>query len=122
VSTEHTYYVWITTITDSYTEQLVGRLIRRNWKISALGNNLSLRNSDNLATLVAFSMSKVTKDKDEEMSPSKALDELKDILKRLDIKYHTLVVTQPGGCTWTLGNVTKSLLEKEQLEFKKIIN
>lgn len=122
---KHTFYVWLTVITDGFTDQLVGRLVRRNWEVGALGNTLSLRNDDNLATLLAFSMSKTPKsDKPEdEVTQSKALEEIKDVLKRLDAKYHSLIVVAGNpGCTWCLGNFTKSGLEKLELEQKKGFN
>lgn len=121
---EVNFYVWVTAITDAYTDQIIGRLVRRNWKVVALGNTLSLRNDDNLATLIAFSMAKAPKDAaaENEITQSKALDEVKDVLKRLDVKYYTLIVTQSAGCTWSLGNVTKSAIEKEQVEQKKAVN
>lgn len=120
-----TYYVWVTVLTDFHTEQLIGRLVRRNWEVGALGNTLSLRNDDNLATLLAFSMAKTPKsDKSEdEITQSKALEEVKDVLKRLDTKYHSLIVVAGApGCTWCLGNVTKSGLEKLETETKKGMN
>lgn len=118
-------YVWVTLLTDAYTEQFVGRLVRRNWEVCSLGNTLSLRNDDNVTTLLAFSMAKTPKsDKPEDaLDQSKALDEVKDVLKRLDVKYCSLVVvTGAPGCTWCLGNVTKSGIEKLELEKKKETN
>ena len=119
------FYVWVTVLTDGFTEQLIGRLVRRNWEVSSLGNTLSLRNDDNLATLLAFSMAKTPKsDKaEDEVTQSKALDEVKDVLKRLELKYHSLIVVAGApGCTWCLGNITKSGLEKLESEAKKGFN
>ena len=61
MSSKLTYYVWAVLVTDGYTEQIVRRLVRRNWDVGSLGNTLSLRNEDNLATMLAFSMSKAPK-------------------------------------------------------------
>lgn len=117
-------YVWLTIANDTFTEQIVGRLVRRNWKVVALGNTLSLRSEDNLATLLAFSISKTPKDTklDSEVTQAKALDEIKDILKRLDARYYSLVVTQATGCTWCLGNLTKSLVESDATQQKRGLN
>lgn len=125
MSAKLTFYVWAVLVTDGYTEQLVGRLVRRNWEVGALGNTLSLRNDDNLATLLAFSMSKAPKsDKPEdEVTQSKALEEVKDILKRVGAKYYALtVISGMPGCTWCLGNVTKTEIEKEAVEVGKKLN
>lgn len=122
---KQTFYVWVTVILDGYTEQLIGRLVRRNWEVGSLGNTLSLRNDDNLATLLAFSMAKAPKSEkpEDEVTQSKALEEVKDVLKRLDVKYHSLIVVHGApGCTWCLGNVTKSGIEKEQAAQKKGMN
>ena len=124
MAAEATFYVWVTALSDSYTEQLVGRLCRRGWKMGALGNTLSLHNEDNLATLVAFSMSKAPKDDkpDNEVTQSKALEEVKDVLKRLNVKYYSLVVTQTTGCTWCMGNITQTEMKKLEEERKKVVN
>jgi|SRR6478735_682694 len=118
------YYVWITTISDSYAESIVGRLVRRNWMVSSLGNTLSLRNDENLTTLLSFSMSKVPKsDKaEDELTMAKAIDDVKDVLKRLGVRYHSMVLTQVIGATWTLGNMNKTELEKLELTTKKGLN
>jgi hypothetical protein len=118
------FYVWVTAISDSYTEQLVGRLVRRNWRVGSLGNTLALHNDENLATLVALSMAKVPKsDKEEDqVTQSKALEEVKDVLKRLGVHYYSLVVVQPAGCTWCMGNITHGELKKLEEERKKTVN
>lgn len=118
------FYVWVTAVSDSYTEQLVGRLVRRGWEMGALGNTLSLHNDQNLATLVAFSMAKAPKsDKPEDVvDQAKALEEVKDVLKRLKVHYYSLVVVQPAGCTWCMGNVTQDELKKLEEERKKVVN
>ena len=119
------YYVWITTVTDVYTESIVGRLVRRGWNVGPLGGTLSLRNDKNMATFLAFSLSRTPKsDKPEDaLDQSKAIEEVKDVLKRLDVTYHSLiVVTGQPGCTWCLGNVTKELVENLSLEKKKDTN
>lgn len=121
---EATYYVWITALSDNFTEQIVGRLIRRNWKVGALGNLLSLHNDENLATMIAVSVSKVPIDdeKENEITISVVIDDIKDILKRLKINYYSLVVSRGTGCTWCLGNVTKAVVEEENFEQKKGVN
>lgn len=118
------FYVWVTAASDSYTEPLVGRLIRRNWRVTALGNTLSLHSEENLATLVAFSMAKVPKDDKPEnlIDQSVALDEVKDVLKRLGVHYYSLVVVQPAGCTWCIGNITHAALNKAEVERKIKVN
>jgi hypothetical protein len=118
------FHVWLTVITDGFTEQIVGKLVRRNWKVMALGNTLSLRSEDNLATVLAFSMTKKAKsdEPDDEITQSIALEEVRDVVKRLNVKYYSLIVTQSGGCTWVLGNITKSSIEKENEEQKKCVN
>ena len=124
MAAEQTFYVWVTTLTDSYTEQIVGRLVRRNWRIGSIGNALSLTSTENLATFMAFSMAKTPKDDkpENEITIAKALDEVKDVLKRLKIQYYSLVASVPAGCTWCLGNITQSELKSAEEERKKVTN
>lgn len=121
---EATFYVWVTAVSDAYTEQLVGRLCRRGWRVGALGNVLSLRNEDNLATVVALSITKlVTDDKpDSQLTEAKALSEVQDVLKRLNVRYYSIVLARPCGCTWMMGNCSKEALQKAEEELKKKVN
>ena len=109
---------------DSCTEQFVGRLVRRGWKVAPLGGVLSLHNEDNFATLVAVSLSRQPKDDkpENEITSAFVLEDVRDVLKRLKIKHYSVIVTQYSGCTWQLGNITKSEINKIESEQKKIIN
>lgn len=118
------YSVWITTLTDSYTDAVAGRLVRRNWNVASLGDTLSLRTDDNMTTMLAFSMTKTPKsDKPEDqINLQTVIAEVKDVLKRLGVKYHSVVVTQYTGATWVLGNITKSEIAAIELDKKGTIN
>lgn len=121
---ETTFYVWVTTVSDSYTEQFVGKLVRRNWKVAALGNMLSHYDSDNVASVVAFSMSKVQKnvEPENEITKAKALEDVKDVLKRLKVYYYSVIVAEPVDCTWCRGNITQTELKRAEEERKKDVN
>lgn len=119
---EVTYYVWVNTITDVYTESLVGRLVRRGWRVAPLASSLSLHNEDNMSTLIAFTIARTPKNAEDEVTAPKVLEEVKDVLKRLKMRYHSVIVTQPVGCTWVLGNITQSETKKLEEERKKATN
>ncbi len=119
-----TYYVWVTAISDSYTESIVGKLVRRNWEVSPLGGTLFLKNDDNLTTVLSFSMSKISKSEklENELTMTTAVAEVKDVLERLGVRYYSVVLTQVAGANWSLGNMRKSELEKVELETKRGMN
>lgn len=114
------FYVWITALGDSHTEQIVGRLVRRNWHVLALGNQLSLHAQDNNASLIALGVSKPWKD--EHVAVAAVLEDVKDVLKVLKVHHYSVIVTQLTGCTWCLGNVTQTELDKLAAERKKATN
>lgn len=114
------FYVWITALGDSHTEQVVGRLVRRNWHVLALGNQLSLHAQDNNASLIALGVSKPWKD--EHVAVGAVLEDVKDVLKVLKVHHYSIIVTQTTGCTWCLGNVTQTELDKLATERKKATN
>lgn len=119
------YYVWITAISDAFTDNIVGRLIRRNWQVKCLGGTLALKSKDNMSVVLAFSMSKQPKDDkpENEITQAVAMDEVFDVLHVLGVKYHSLIVAgKPAGCTWRQGNLTVSELERLEEKTKKAVN
>lgn len=117
------FYAWITLVCEHNAERLAGKLIRKNWKVAALGNHLILHNEESPSTLCAFSLSRSTPlKKDEEVTYSQVLEELKDTMKRLDIKYYSLIVTESVGCTWCLGNINLTEVKKQEEQVKKGLN
>jgi hypothetical protein len=113
------FYVWVTMISEPNAERLVGKLVRRNWKVQALGNHLVLHSQESPCALVAISLSRTEPlKKGEEVGYTAVLEEVKDVLKRLDVKYMNLIVTESTGCTWCLGNINLTQ-EKKQLEEEK---
>lgn len=119
---ESQHYAWINTVTDSYTEQLVGRLVRRGWRVAPLGGSLSLHNQDNLSSIVALSIGRTPKDDEGDVTSAKVLDDIKDTLKVLGVHWHSIIVSQPAGCTWTLGNVTATEAKKAEETRRKSVN
>lgn len=109
------YYVWINALTSSYAEAIVGRLVRRNWHVGALGSNLVIHSDDKPSSLVAFSVQKTLKE-DETITYSTVFEEVKDVLKVLKAKYFSMVITESTGCTWQLGNISIA----DTLELKEI--
>lgn len=110
------YYVWVTAISDTYTEQLVGRLVRRGWGVSIMSNTLS--------ALMSFTITKASKgDKPEdEITLAKAIEEVIDVMKVLGAKYHSIVVTETCRATWILGNITNTEVKKAEEERRKATN
>lgn len=116
------FNVWITSVSDSYTEAVVGRLVRRGWEVKSLGKSLSLGNEDNLAVLIAIAIARQLPANDVQDTVTIIYDEIKDVLKAFKVKYYSLVVIETSACTWSLGNVTKSLIEESASERKKGTN
>lgn len=106
--TSRTYFVWITLLSDAYAEHLVGRLVRRGYNvgpISRQSGHLVLHNDDKPSAI--FSVRVTFKfDNDESAKVSNALEEMKDTLEYLKIKYHSLIISEEAVSTWCLGNIS----------------
>ncbi len=116
------HYVWVTTVTNVYVEALVGRLVRRGWGVRPMGSSLCLHDQEHLSAVVAMAVTRAPKDDKDEVTPARVLEEVRDVLRVLGIKYHSVIVTETIGCTWVLGNVTLTEAKKAEEAFKKTIN
>ena len=117
-----TFNVWIHALTSNYAEAIAGRLIRRNWLVGALGNQLVLQHDDKPASLIAMSVSKSLKE-GEELTPSAILNEVRDVLKVLSITFYSVIVTDSSvNSTWALGNISLAEAIKQDETQKKGMN
>ena len=116
------FYVWVNALSAVYAENIVGRLVRRNWQCAALGNQLVLHNEDAPGSLIAFSISRGVKEGEPELTYSHAYDEVRDVLKVLGIKYYSIIVTEPCASTWSLGNLSITEAAKQDEAQRRGLN
>lgn len=117
-----TYHVWVTALSETYVEQLVGKLVRRGYQISPMGNQLVTASSDNPCAVLAFSMTRPIRGKEEALTHAAVLDEAVDVMKRLKMYYYSIVVAESSHCTWMLGNLSIEQAKKDAETVKKGTN
>lgn len=121
MSAERLFYVWVTVEDSKVAEAIVGRIVRRSWRVGALGNQLVLHNDDNPVTMIAMSVARVPKDQ-EVIAVSNVIDEIRDVMKQLGVRHGSVVVTEAAGCTWSLGNISSSADARLAEDTKKGMN
>lgn len=118
------FYVWLTLISEYKAECLVTKLVRSNWSVQNLANQMILSGQNNPAVLCALRLSRELPLKEKEpVTIAQAIDEIKDILKRIDAKYYSLIITPViEDARWSLGNINLEEVKKEISETKKSLN
>lgn len=107
------FYVFLNLLVDNFSEKIVGRLVRRGYGVMKLANELSHGTEESLATIVAVRLTvHYDPKKDKKPTVSQTLDDVRDVMKRIDCHYYSLIVTEPAHCTWQLGNATHGEAQK----------
>lgn len=100
------WYVWLVVEKRDAVEKIIGKLVRKNWHVFALGNKLQLWSPQSQVTVVSFGVSRtIPLVDDKETDYAMVYTEVKDILDQIKAQYHALIVTEATGCTWSLGNI-----------------
>lgn len=115
------FNVWITVHRAEKCEfinDLAGKLLSQGFTVSPLGRSLFLTYVDNPASMLAISLEREPRDKEEtaQYDASGIYDEVHAILKIIDAKYLSIIVCASGNCTWNTGNIS---IEKEREKMLK---
>jgi hypothetical protein len=120
------WYVWFTASKSDFAETLCAKLIRRGWTVGPLARTLILEPEGSPACVVALSIHRVprTKEEEKEYTATGVHSELCDVMKYIKGKFWSLVVSEAAGCTWNvgLGKLNEDGTDKEQAEAAKKVN
>lgn len=119
-----TFYVWLTSPQSDYFDELTGSLLKRGFSVSPLGRAGILSYVDKPAHVVAISVQRTPKNKEEEAAytASGIHDEVMDIIKILKAKIFSIVVSKASICTWNTGNMSVEEMERDDLQKRMLIN
>ena len=101
-------YVWLTILSDAMVDKVVARLVRKGYHVGPISENIVIGSADSPAHVMGMSL---THEKNE-LDPGKVRDEVKDFLIKENILFYSLIVSQPVGSGWCLGNIKLSEARK----------
>jgi hypothetical protein len=118
------FYVWITVLTDAYTDLLVAKLVRRGYSISPAAEDGTISTPGPYSSLISLHvlLSDNAKVKDKAIHAAEFHDELKTIFGEFKGLFYSMVVQESGGkntTCWSGGNMPKPP-RKEPTRFDKV--
>ena len=101
-------------LTSSYSSMVIGKLVRHGYVVGPQDPELPvLGTKDNPATLLAIFLEHADNKENNEV-----LDDVEEVLARLKVKYHSVIVSEVANATWAGSNI--SLKEIEETKAKKV--
>ena len=118
------FYVWITSPQSDYFNSLTGLLLKRGFSVSPLGRSGIIAYADKPAHVIALSIQRSPKTKEEQNSytANGVHDEVMNVIKVLNAKIFSIIVTKAVSCTWNTGNMSLEVMANEELKKKGFIN
>jgi TRAP-type mannitol/chloroaromatic compound transport system permease large subunit len=102
-----THNIWITLLTNTCVEQLIGRLVSHGHAIMMMGPNVIYETDDALGCLVAFS---ITTSKDD-LTNTMVRDEIRATMKLLQMSYFSIIVTDVTSSAFGGSNIWRTIDE-----------
>ncbi len=116
------FYVWVTVLTDAYTDLLISKFVRRGYDVSPGSSSGEVSRPGPYSSLISLdvSTSTNTKVKDKVLDAAKFLDEVKTVLGEFKALYYSIIVQEVGGqLSWVGSNMPKPKKE-EPTRFDKV--
>jgi len=116
------FYVWLTTPSSEFANELVASLVKRGFCVGPLGRRFVITFVDQPADVIAMIIAREPKDEEEETSYtcSGIHDEVMNVLKVIKGRIYSIVVSEGSMCSWNTGNMSIKQLEKEAEEKKQL--
>lgn len=102
--------VWITMLTASYVSMVVGKLVRQGYTVGPLDPEMPvLGTKDNPAAVLAIFL-----DHADDKGNNEVLNDIEEVLARLKVKYHSIVISEAGASCCVGSNISLKELQENK--------
>lgn len=113
------YYVWIMMLTSSYTSFILGKLVRKGYKVSYLSPNkeqLIVGGKDAPSQMLGLKL-----ETSEAKSVEKVYDDVIDVVNNVKVKHFgVIVITGGASASWIGSNISLSGIQKSKTKKKPL--